>query len=80
VISTRRLSNPTEGFFLHWRRLARRESARTGFHPASAAQISDRTRFADVRIAVPPSIVLATDMFDRFLSENNLLDFAINAR
>jgi CheY-like chemotaxis protein len=36
-------------------------------------------RFADVRIAVPPSVVLATDMFDRFLSENNLLDFAISS-
>ena len=36
-------------------------------------------RFADVNIAVPPSLVLATDMFDRFLSENNLLDFAINS-
>jgi CheY-like chemotaxis protein len=36
-------------------------------------------RFADVRIAVPPSIVLATDVFDRFLSENNLLDFAIGS-
>ncbi len=36
-------------------------------------------RFAEVRIAVPPSVVLATDMFDRFLSENNLLDFAINS-
>jgi CheY-like chemotaxis protein len=36
-------------------------------------------RFSDVRIAVPPSVVLATDVFDRFLSENNLLDFAINS-
>jgi CheY-like chemotaxis protein len=36
-------------------------------------------RFAEVRIAVPPSVVLATDVFDRFLSENNLLDFAINS-
>src|SRR3984885_2387343 len=36
-------------------------------------------RFADVRIAVPPSVVLATDVFDSFLSENNLLDFAINS-
>jgi CheY-like chemotaxis protein len=35
-------------------------------------------RFAGVRIAVPPSVVLATDVFDRFLSENNLLDFAMN--
>jgi len=36
-------------------------------------------RFPGVRIAVPPSVVLATDIFDRFLSENNLLDFAMNA-
>jgi CheY-like chemotaxis protein len=35
--------------------------------------------FADVRIAVPPSVVLATDVFDRFLSANNLLDFAIHS-
>jgi CheY-like chemotaxis protein len=34
--------------------------------------------FPGVRISVPPSVVLATDVFDRFLSENNLLDFAIN--
>ena len=36
-------------------------------------------RFAEVRIAVPPSVVLATDVFDRFLSENNLLDFAMHS-
>jgi CheY-like chemotaxis protein len=35
-------------------------------------------RFPSVRIAVPPSVVLATDVFDRFLSENNLLDFAMH--
>ncbi len=35
-------------------------------------------RFPGVRIAVPPSLVLATDIFDRFLSENNLLDFAMH--
>ena len=37
------------------------------------------TRFRDVRIAVPPSVVLATDVFDRFLSENGLLEFAIHS-
>jgi CheY-like chemotaxis protein len=42
-------------------------------------QYQTARRFAEVRIAVPPSVVLATDMFDRFLSENNLLDFAINS-
>ncbi len=36
-------------------------------------------RFADVNIVVPPSVVLATDVFDRFLAENNLLELAINS-
>ena len=36
-------------------------------------------RFPHVRIAVPPSVVLATDVFDDFLSENNLLDFAMHS-
>ncbi|HXX01665.1 MAG TPA: PEP/pyruvate-binding domain-containing protein, partial [Candidatus Acidoferrales bacterium] len=35
-------------------------------------------RFSGVRIAVPPAVVLATDMFDLFLSENNLSDFALH--
>lgn len=35
-------------------------------------------RFPKAHIAVPPSVVLATDIFDRFLSENNLLDFAMH--
>ena len=37
-------------------------------------------RFAGVRIAVPPAVVLATDVFEQFLSENNLLDFALHCR
>lgn len=35
-------------------------------------------RFEGVRIAVPPAIVLATDVFDRYLHENGLLDFALS--
>jgi CheY-like chemotaxis protein len=35
-------------------------------------------QFASIRIAVPPAVVLATDVFDRFLSDNNLADFALN--
>ena len=35
-------------------------------------------RFPGVRIAVPPAVVLATDMFDQFLTENNLSDFALH--
>jgi CheY-like chemotaxis protein len=35
-------------------------------------------RFPGVRIAVPPAVVLATDMFDQFLAENSLSDFALH--
>ena len=35
-------------------------------------------RFPGVKVTVPPALVLSTDVFDRFLAENNLLDFAIH--
>ena len=35
-------------------------------------------RFPGIRIAVPPAVVLATDIFDQFLAENNLQDFALH--
>jgi len=35
-------------------------------------------RFPGVRIAVPPAVVLATDMFDQFLGENNLSDLVLH--
>jgi CheY-like chemotaxis protein len=34
-------------------------------------------RFPSIRIAVPPALVLASDNFDQFMTENNLLDFAL---
>src|SRR5271165_4046408 len=34
-------------------------------------------RFPNIRIAVPPALVLATDAFDQFMAENSLLDFAL---
>ena len=37
-------------------------------------------RFPNIRIAVPPALVLATDAFDQFMAENNLLDFALGMR
>jgi CheY-like chemotaxis protein len=37
-----------------------------------------RQRFPSIHIAVPPAVVLATDVFDHFVTENNLLDFAIS--
>ena len=36
-------------------------------------------RFSGVRVTVPPSLVLATDIFDQFLTENDLHDFAIHS-
>jgi hypothetical protein len=35
-------------------------------------------RFPGVRISVPPAVVLATDVFDHFVTDNNLLDFALH--
>ncbi len=37
-----------------------------------------QNRFENVLIHVPPGIVLGTDIFDAFLDENNLRDFALN--
>jgi CheY-like chemotaxis protein len=41
------------------------------------AERSLRRRFPDVEIAVPAAAVLGTDVFDRFLAENDLRHFAI---
>jgi len=35
-------------------------------------------RFPGIRISVPPAVILATDVFDQFITENNLLDFALH--
>lgn len=42
----------------------------------SERQLADR--FPDVDVSVPASVVLGTTVFDRFLDENSLRDFAIN--
>ncbi|MGA7559753.1 MAG: PEP/pyruvate-binding domain-containing protein [Terriglobales bacterium] len=36
-------------------------------------------RYPGVRISVPPAVVLATDVFDEFVTENNLLDLALHS-
>jgi CheY-like chemotaxis protein len=38
-----------------------------------------RDRFPGIQISVPPAIVLGTDIFDHFLDENNLRQFALNS-
>jgi len=35
-------------------------------------------RFPGLKVGVPPALVLSTDVFDRFLAENDLLEFAIH--
>jgi len=35
-------------------------------------------RFEGVRIYIPPAIVIGTDIFDAFMDENNLLEFALS--
>jgi CheY-like chemotaxis protein len=36
-------------------------------------------RYPGVQIAVPPTLVLASDLFDQFLADNDLQDFAIHS-
>jgi CheY-like chemotaxis protein len=40
-------------------------------------QIQDQ--FEDVRVSIPPAVVVGTDVFDAFVDENDLRDFALNA-
>jgi CheY-like chemotaxis protein len=40
-------------------------------------EVGLRGRFPGVEIAVPPTVALATDVFDRFLDDNDLRSFAI---
>jgi CheY-like chemotaxis protein len=37
-----------------------------------------RDKFEDVHIHVPPAVVIGTDVFDQFIEENNLKNFALN--
>jgi len=43
------------------------------------AESSLAARFPDVRIDVPASVVLGTDVFDEFLEQDGLRDFALNS-
>ena len=36
-------------------------------------------RFANIRISVPPAVVIGTDVFDQFLAENDLRQFAMES-
>ncbi|MCX6174407.1 MAG: histidine kinase [Ignavibacteriales bacterium] len=51
-----------------------------GFVNNLLANFEIRYRFDKVKIFVPSAVVLATDVFDQFLNDNNLLDFALRSR
>ncbi len=38
-----------------------------------------QNRYKDIRIYIPPAIVIGTNVFDQFLDDNNLREFALNA-
>ena len=50
-----------------------------GFVNNLIANFEIRYRFDKVKIFVPSAVVLATDTFDQFLNDNNLLDFALRS-
>jgi CheY-like chemotaxis protein len=45
-------------------------------HLVDRKQLQDK--FKGVRLSVPPSVVIGTDVFDDFLNENDLVDFTLN--
>lgn len=51
-----------------------------GFVNTLLSNFEIRYRFKDVKISVPPAVVLATDVFDQFLTENDLHDFALKSK
>jgi CheY-like chemotaxis protein len=50
-----------------------------GFINTLISNYNLRDKYPDVQIAVPSAIVVATDVFDRFLSENHMESFALSA-
>ncbi|MDQ7815905.1 MAG: PEP/pyruvate-binding domain-containing protein [Melioribacteraceae bacterium] len=51
-----------------------------GFVNRLLSDFNIRNRFEGVKIFVPPAVVLATDVFDQFIHDNNLLDFALRTK
>jgi CheY-like chemotaxis protein len=51
-----------------------------GFVNRLISDFEIRYKFENVKIFVPPAVVLATDIFDQFIDDNNLLDFALRCK
>ena len=79
-VQSRQLSTFGDVLPANWRRLAR--AAKHAGWPSFATScvcVGSPVRFPGIRITVPPTLVLTTEIFDRFLTENELLDFAIHS-
>ena len=50
-----------------------------GFINTLISNFEIHDRFKDVQIAVPTAVILGTDVFDQFLDENNLREFALRS-
>jgi len=50
-----------------------------GFMNRLISDYNFHQRFTDVEISVPSAVVIGTDVFDQFLEENNLYEFAFNS-
>lgn len=48
-----------------------------GFVNTLLSNFDIRDRFKNIQITVPPAVILGTDVFDQFLDENNLREFAL---
>ena len=48
-----------------------------GFVNTLLSNFDIRDRFKDIQITVPPAVILGTDVFDQFLDDNNLREFAL---
>jgi CheY-like chemotaxis protein len=50
-----------------------------GFANSLINEFALENRFEDVEITIPSSVILGSDVFDQFLNENGLLDFAVRS-
>lgn len=51
-----------------------------GFVNRLLSDFNIRNRFENVKIFVPPAVVLATDVFDQFINDNDLLEFSLKCK
>jgi len=77
-----RFSRDTFGTEINFARISRGslggKARGLGFADMLIRDYNVKNRYPNVGIFVPHAVVLGTEVFDNFLAENNLLDFALN--